>query len=186
MAFLAHEQSAMLKHQPRQGVITMYERIVVPLDGSDIAEQALAPAEDMARRLGVPLHLLRVADVSGSDYTYVYGYMVDAHQMAERMDLDRKLASEYLDEITRSLQERGFAASSELRIGDTVKELVAAMAPGDLYVMASHGRSGIARWYLGSVAETIVRTATVPVMLIRAETSHSTKSSRAFHQPARA
>lgn len=151
----------------------MYTRIVVPLDGSDVAEQALAPAEGLATQLGVPLHLLRVVDFPSSDYTYVYGYMTETSLMAERLRSERRLAEEYLAETARTIADRGPEVTTELRNGPAVRELMAAMQAGDMFVMASHGRSGLARWYLGSVAEQVIRSATVPVLLIRAESSRS-------------
>jgi nucleotide-binding universal stress UspA family protein len=162
----------------------MFSRIVVPLDGSDVAEQALGPAEELAGKLGVPVHLVRVADVVGSDYTYAYGYMLDGHLMAERLDNVRELAAEYLIEVAKPMIQLGLAVTTELRNGSATAELESAMQPGDLFVMASHGRSGLARWYLGSVAEQLIRTATVPVMLIRAHSGQSRLSRASASHPA--
>ena len=56
--------------------------------------------------------------------------------------------------------------SVELRRGAVSRELLDAAEPGDLYVMTSHGRSGPARWFLGSVAEDVIRRSAVPVLLV--------------------
>src|SRR3712207_8305098 len=61
--------------------------------------------------------------------------------------------SEYLDGIEHDLTERGLQVTAELRRGAVSRELLDAAEPGDLYVMSSHGRSGPARWFLGSRSE---------------------------------
>ncbi len=149
----------------------MYKRIVVPLDGSDLAEQAIDTAEGMARITGATIHLIRVVEFPASSFTYVYGAMMESEAMTEQLDDERVQARAYLGEVARSLEERGIVATTEVRHGVAIQELVDAMRPGDLYVLASHGRSGMARWFLGSVAEEITRRATVPVLLVRTRTA---------------
>lgn len=145
----------------------MFERIVVALDGSEASEQALAPAEELARRLSAPLHVVRVADV-----TYLRFGVNDAalHYAALGGDLaeEETAARGYLDGIVARLAERGASATAEVRRGLAGRELVAATRPGDLLVMASHGRSGPARLLLGSVAEEVTRRSEAPVLLVRA------------------
>lgn len=148
----------------------MYKRIVVPLDGSDLAEQALVTAEDLARTTGAPMHLVRVVDFPSSSFNYVYGAMIESQAIAMQLEDERALAESYLHEVSRSIEGRGIQVTTEVRHGVAIQELVDAMKPGDLYVVASHGRSGVARWFLGSVAEEIMRRATVPVLLVRART----------------
>jgi nucleotide-binding universal stress UspA family protein len=145
----------------------MYKRIVVPLDGSDLAEQAIDTAEGLARIVGATIHLIRVVDFPASSFTYVYGAMLESEAMTEQLDDERARARAYLAEVARTLEERGIVATTEVRHGVAIQELVDAMQQGDLYVLASHGRSGMARWFLGSVAEEITRRATVPVLLVR-------------------
>lgn len=146
----------------------MYTRIVVPLDGSDIAEQALQTAEDFARMTGATMHLVRVVDFPSTSYTYVYGAMIESEAIAVQLDDALKLAGEYLSEVAKGLRDEGFTVTTEVRHGIAIQELLGAMRPGDLFVIASHGRSGVARWFLGSVAEELTRRATVPVLLVRA------------------
>ena len=147
----------------------MYERIVVPLDGSEVAAVALAPAVELARRLGAPLHLVRVADVT----RFQFGLNEAALEYAalgQEMGDEEAEAARYLAETAARLGEDGPAPTTEVRRGFAARELVEVARPGDLLVMASHGRSGPKRWLLGSVAEEVVRHATVPVLLIRAGT----------------
>jgi nucleotide-binding universal stress UspA family protein len=149
----------------------MYTRIVVPLDGSDLAEQALATAEDLARTTGGSMHLIRVVDFPSSSFTYVYGSMIESQAIAMQLEDERALADSYLQEVARSIESRGIHVTTETRHGVAIQELIDAMQPGDLFVVASHGRSGVARWFLGSVAEEIMRRATVPVLLVRAQSA---------------
>lgn len=156
----------------------MYERIVVPLDGSDLAEQAVGTAEELARSLGTPMHLVRVVDYPSTGLTYVYGGMIESEALATQIEDEREMAETYLGDVARSLQQRGIEVTTEVRHGAPVQELCDAMDFGDLVVIASHGRSGVARWFLGSVAEEVVRRSSVPVLLVRAP------SKRASHRPA--
>lgn len=146
----------------------MYKRIVVPLDGSDLAEQAIATAEGLATTTGATVHLVRVVDFPSSSFAYVYGGMIESQAIAVQLEDERQLAEGYLQEVGQSIVEHGLAVTCEVRHGVAIQELVDAMQPGDLFVIASHGRSGVARWFLGSVAEEIMRRATVPVLLVRA------------------
>ena len=145
----------------------MYQRLVVPLDGSDMAERALIEAETMAALTQAPLHLVRVIDFTAADAAAAYGVLADPSTISTLLADEVESARQYLDAVARRTAERGLRASHELRRGRVATELLAASKPGDLYVMASHGRSGIARWFMGSVAEEVVRRASVPVLLVK-------------------
>lgn len=145
----------------------MFDRIFVPLDGSDVAEQALEAAANLAQRLDVPLHLMRVTDMPHADITAMYGYMADSSVMAEKMKSEVVLAREYLAENVRSLEEQGLKATAQVEVGMPAAAIVDSVRDGDCIVMASHGRSGLARWYIGSVAEQVMRQSPVPVMVVR-------------------
>jgi nucleotide-binding universal stress UspA family protein len=153
----------------------MYSRIVVPLDGSDVAEYALPAAIEMARTLAASMHLVRVVDAPENNLAFGVESTIGGPSVALQQETERKLATEYLAETAVEVGREGFAVTTAILDGQAPSELVAAMQPGDLYVMSSHGRSGIARWYLGSVAEQVVRQASVPVMILRGETTHSVR-----------
>jgi nucleotide-binding universal stress UspA family protein len=148
----------------------MYERIVVPLDGSDLAERAMATAEGLSRALGAPLHLVRVVDYFSTTFNHIYGGMVESEAIAMQVEHERTMAQAYLEDVAGSLQHRGLEVTTEVRHGVPVQELCDSVQQGDVLVIASHGRSGVARWFLGSVAEEMTRRATVPVLLVRAGT----------------
>lgn len=145
----------------------MFDRVVVSLDGSETAELALPAAAELSKRLGVPLHLIRVADlawlsIGANDAALEYAALGDT------VDAEEQAARDYLAEIQQRLAGDGVTVTTEVRTGFAARELIAAVKADDLLVMASHGRSGPARWLLGSVAEDVTRRSVAPVLLIRA------------------
>ena len=129
----------------------MYQRILVPLDGSELAEVALPYAEELAERLGGEMTLLHVCD------------------SAE--DPNRHTHEVYIEKMAESMGERGLKAKPALLFGHVAEQRVdyADTEAIGLIIMATHGRSGIRRWVLGDVAAKVVRASSRPVALIRAE-----------------
>jgi len=146
----------------------MYTRIVVPLDGSVLAEVALPHAEELSRMTGAPLHLVRIVDVvTGRPYgSYL---AVEAAGFAEALEVEELEGADYLAALKLRLEQAGFTLTTELRRGPASHEITQVAKPGDVIIMATHGRGGLRRWLLGSVAEEVVRHAPVPVLLIRAD-----------------
>jgi nucleotide-binding universal stress UspA family protein len=141
------------------------DRIVVPLDGSSAAERAVAPAEVIARRLGVPMLLVRVFDIDLARATVMAGAdaaIADAHSQAAI----REQAAAALEADAAALRERGVAARAVVRVGNTVGELLDIITPSDLIVMTTRGHGGISRWLLGSVTDKLMREAPAPVLLV--------------------
>ena len=145
----------------------MYQRIVVPLDGSRQAEHALADAEQLARLCGAPLHLIRVVDSSGMGAAGAVAPYIDALSYQVLIEDEQIAARTYLEKVEQVVTGRGHDLTIELRQGPAAGEILAATRPGDLVVMATHGRGGVERWFMGSVAESVVRRAETPVLLIR-------------------
>jgi nucleotide-binding universal stress UspA family protein len=85
------------------------------------------------------------------------------------MEEERRQAEAYLAAIAARLAADGLTVTTEVRPGFAAREIVAALQPGDLLVIASHGRSGLGRLFLGSVAEKVTREAREPVLLVRAD-----------------
>ena len=146
----------------------MYRRIVVPLDGSELAEKALPEAEQMARLTEAPLRLVRVIDLVQLPWYGNFAAAMDYVAVQAAITDEENAAATYLREVAARLTGDGITVETEARRGPVPREIVAAAQPGDLIVMASHGRSGVTRWLLGSVAEEVLRHATVPVLLVRA------------------
>ena len=144
----------------------MFQRIVVALDGSTLAEQALDEARELSRLTGAPLHLLRVADVTRLRFGANEAALAYA-ALGEEIGQEAAESRAYLDELAGRLGQDGAAVTVEVRTGFAATELIEATKPGDVLVLASHGRGGVARWLLGSVAEEVTRHARVPVLLVR-------------------
>ncbi len=144
----------------------MFERIVVGLDGSRVSETALQSGAELARRLGAPLHLVRVADLA----VVPWGANQAAAAYAElsgEMVREKDEATRYLETVAQPLREEGLAVTSEVRSGFAARQLAAAAGPEDLLIVASHGRHGLQRLMLGSVAEEVVKRSPAPVLVAR-------------------
>lgn len=149
--------------------MSMYSRIVVPLDGSELAERALTTAEEFARLLKAPLHLIRVIDITRLEGRGLSGLAIEYVGPGLLVEAEEATARAYLDAMVTRLESQGLTATSDVRYGFASHEIVAIAAVGDVIVMATHGRSGVKRWFLGSVAEDVIRQAPVPVLLIRVQ-----------------
>jgi nucleotide-binding universal stress UspA family protein len=144
----------------------MFQRIVVGLDGSEVSETALRTGAELARRLDAPLHLVRVADIS----VVPWGANQAAAAYAELSDettQEKDEAERYLETVAQPLGEQGFPVTTEVRSGFAAQELADAAGPGDLLVVASHGRHGLERLVLGSVAEEVAKRARASVLIAR-------------------
>jgi nucleotide-binding universal stress UspA family protein len=151
----------------------MYQKILVPLDGSDLAECVLPHVEAIAAGCKVSqVVLVRVVDpirLPGS--VPARGDFGFTEKDRRQLEKHRKEAAEaYLKKIVDSLDVKGSNPSHAALEGKVAESLVdyAKNNNVDLIVIASHGRSGVSRWVLGSVADRMVRSSCVPVLMIRA------------------
>ncbi|HLF04112.1 MAG TPA: universal stress protein [Dehalococcoidia bacterium] len=137
-------------------------RFLVPVDGSDLSEHALPHAEQLARSAGAEVTLLYVEAPPeiGADHG------PSATAQAQK----RKDVLTYLGTLLPVLAQAGIPAKRQIRTGYPAEEIVREVEHGDmdLVIMSSHGRAGIARATLGSVADRVLRTSPVPVMLVPA------------------
>jgi nucleotide-binding universal stress UspA family protein len=141
--------------------MALYSRLLVPLDGSELAERALPHATTLARQFGSTLHILRVVPPLPA---LAHGHIL--------VDVEQALAAEaqsYLESVQARLSAEGCPAEIAYRIGSPADEIIAYAAENDirLIVMHTHGRSGISRWVYGSVAHRILQGAECPVLLVR-------------------
>jgi nucleotide-binding universal stress UspA family protein len=145
----------------------MYSRILLTLDGSTMAEQALEPAVEFADRLKSELFLLRV--VSPLAKSYRAGAADVAKVEAAETALIAE-ADEYLNNIATEIRENGMAVEFATRFGNPAKAIVEFVDQNeiDLVVMCTRGQTGPARWLLGSVVDHVVRTASIPVVVVPA------------------
>jgi nucleotide-binding universal stress UspA family protein len=142
--------------------------ILVPLDGSPLAEAALAPAVAVAGLFDAELLLVQVVPPlsAGSllPVTFAAGYDT------EILGLQRKGAQDYLQGMGEKLQKRGARAKTSVVVGQNVGEALIKLAHPeriDLIAIATHGRSGVRRLVLGSVADKLIRAAGPPVLVVR-------------------
>lgn len=145
----------------------MYDRIVVPLDGSEFANISLTHAKTLARRLDVPIHLVRAIDPTVINRVGATSIGFDYSAVDELITEEEQAATTFIDKQVETLEADGFSVTGVVLRGYAAAAVNSTTQEGDLIVMASHGRSGVRRWFLGSVAEEIVRQSTVPVLLIR-------------------
>ena len=168
----------------------MYERILVPLDGSKLAETVLPYVEDLAQRCDTKeVVLVSVTErVKGMRAVPEYGYPgtpkvetpISGPAETERevpvgVGKMQRQAERYLNRIGKKLRTKGIKVSTEVLLGDPAEEIViyAELRPIDLIAMSSHGRSGISRWAHGSVADRVFRSVNVPVLMVRAPGSRT-------------
>ncbi len=144
-----------------------YERILIPLDGSEEAEIALEHAIPLAHLLGASCHLVRVCSpmpvIAGP------GPMVIPPLAPETVfNDDKKLVEEYLAEVQDRVNYAGVACTKNVRHGPKVEAILDEVDnhDADLVVLTSHGRSGIPRLFLGCTAEELSRDCRCPVMII--------------------
>jgi nucleotide-binding universal stress UspA family protein len=140
------------------------DRILVPLDGSMLAEAALWAAVDLGGKNGATLSLVRAAQA----YTLPGADAVEAEVRAVRE------AEEYLAAVRRRLEDKGVnRVETHVWYGPAAAAIVeaASFQKADMIVMCTHGRSGLGRLVLGSVAESVLRGTTIPILIVRADTA---------------
>lgn len=149
----------------------MFRHILVPLDGSEHAEKALTAARELASRFHSEVTLLRVVIPVDALLSRQRGYAAAyveftalAHELSEA-------AKVYLQDLQSSLARQGFDVDvkvvEDAQVAEAILRVVQKL-DADAIVMSTHGRGGVRRWVLGSVADRVLRQATVPVVLIRA------------------
>ena len=153
----------------------MFERIVVPLDGSRLSAQAIPYATEVGKRFGAEIILVRV--ISPDDLALVpevqaadNSNSTDKIQREETDDADNAAyAKRYLTNWSQSLKSQGVKASYEVLVGNPAKAimLLAKNQQASLIVMMSHGKGAFRRAITGSVADEILRHSSIPVLIIR-------------------
>jgi nucleotide-binding universal stress UspA family protein len=145
----------------------MYKRILVPLDGSHRAEAIIAHVEELARVLGAEVIFVQVLEPTAA---LVTPYDMVPYFDAEEAERRRQDADLYLRGILGRFRDRGIHAREVVVQGPVVRSIldVAEREDADLIAMASHGRSGLARVFYGSVAAGVLQQADRPLLIIRA------------------
>jgi nucleotide-binding universal stress UspA family protein len=149
----------------------MYERILVALDGTEIAERVLPHAEALAKAFGSTLILLRVTTPPEKLVAELSGGMDVAPTIVdptEILDEERAEIADYLDGVAGRLRDAGLKVQTDEQPGSVADEIVqrATDLKADLIAMTSHARSGLGRWIFGNVGEAVLRHVTIPLLLI--------------------
>jgi nucleotide-binding universal stress UspA family protein len=154
----------------------MYQRILVPIDGSPTSNAGLAEAVRLAKMSGAQLRLLHVVDELG----FVLAAEGSGSVAADMLTMSRDAGKQILEQGKRAVEQAGLGADTVMFDGLSTRlcECVAEQArqwPADLVVIGTHGRRGVKRLLLGSDAEQILRTSVVPVLSVRAGETQPTR-----------
>ncbi len=143
----------------------MFKKILVPLDGSHLAEQAIPPAMTIAQATNAELVLMRV--VVPLEVVAPFVEIQPAYDTA--LNRQEAEARSYLESLREQWQTTDFTIRVETRLGMVAETIVdCAQEHGvDLIVICSHGRTGLSRWVYGSVAEKVVRGAHCDTLIVR-------------------
>ena len=148
---------------------TPFNRLLVPTDFSELSSVALEYGQALAERFGASLHVLHVIEdpfILGATSSEIYVPDVPALRAALVTEAEAQLASMLPDWMRNAV-----CVMTEVRVGHAAPIIreVAETRPCDLIVMGTHGRTGVAHIFLGSVSEKVVRTAPCPVLTIRGD-----------------
>ena len=144
----------------------MYKKILVPLDGSELAKTALDQAEKLAKIFDAEIVLFQVVP-----FMPIYG----SPELVTPLIVDEKqkeAAEKYLANLAEELRKKGLKVAAMVRTGQQVAVEIIDFAKEtgvDLIIMCTHGRSGISRWVLGSIAHRVLTRAETPILLVRSK-----------------
>jgi nucleotide-binding universal stress UspA family protein len=152
--------------------VVALQTLIVPLDGSPLAESALPYAVELARTLDLAVVLVRAFSLPMS------GYLAEEQAETGHAGGDRmgKEAQAYLDEKTEQLRAQGVKKIATAAVDGPAADTIINLArekPNSLVVMCTHGRSGVRKWMLGSVTERIAHHSHAPLLIIQAASDHA-------------
>ncbi|WP_101297128.1 universal stress protein [Halegenticoccus soli] len=149
----------------------MYQKILLPTDGSEHTEKALEHALDIAAEYGAELHALYVVNTSALPSP-------DVDFRDEFVTTGESIGRKAVDAVASRAEKEGIETVTELAQGAPSKEILEYVRDNDidLIVMGTHGRAGLRHVLLGSVAERVVRHTEVPVMLVRMQQGGAERS----------
>ncbi len=159
----------------------MYARILVPLDGSSLSEQVLPYVRQLGLRLSIPVTLITVVEPSPP------GIGLHLRPQPQEQESVRRRADQavsYLDSLTDGLGADGLTVSTTIPSGSPAEEIIreADREPDTLIAMSGHGRSGVARWWLGSVADRVLHLTDAPLIIIRSRRGEGAPHPEGFNR----
>ena len=152
----------------------MYEKIVVPLDGSKVGEAALPYVEDIVSKLSpkVKTEVVLLQVISREHVHTVGGYAPVTTPYGEKqLEETEKKAMDYLNQTGEALRTKGVTVTAKVTVGDASEQSVkvAEEIDANLIAMSTHGRSGLSRWAFGSVTDNVLRReGKIPIAMVRA------------------
>jgi nucleotide-binding universal stress UspA family protein len=151
----------------RKGLI---KRILVPLDGSKVAEQIVLHAEGLAKVMAAELILFQAYESLGRTMSGEGFRVMPEKEVNEENKRREEEAKAYLEAIAKPFRERGLAVSEAVASGDPAEKILdyAESSAVDIITMSTHGRSGIKRWVFGSVTDKVLHAGDMPVLVVRA------------------
>ena len=149
----------------------MYERMLVPLDGSKVAESVLPYVEDLVSKLapGLKVEATLFQVISPTHYVAAGEAGASVRYTEIEMEQIKKHAMAYLDKVGGGLRGKGAIVKCKMGVGNAAEEIIKAANEinADLVAMSTHGRSGLSRWAFGSVTDRVLRGGNRPVLMVR-------------------
>lgn len=147
----------------------MYQHILIPLDGSEVAECVLPHL----KAIGEGCNAKKVTLVRVVEPLHMYGGVETSIRPEERRRIDdeaKKIAGAYLEHVAERLKQDGLGANYEVLYGKVIDEIASFVKENgvDLVILSTHGKSGVSRMVWGSMADRILRSIHVPILMIRA------------------
>lgn len=149
----------------------MYNKVLVPLDGSELAESVLPHVDSIAKGCGAAevVFLRVVAPFRALTTGNFEGYVFPEDEVNRINASTERKAKQYLDEVAKRFKAGGVKVTPVVVVGEAGASIAdyATKNGVALIVIATHGRSGVSRWVWGSVADKVLRSACVPVLMVR-------------------
>lgn len=145
-------------------------RVLIALDGSALAEQALRPGLEVARRLGAHVTLMQVATAVPVPHDVIFELELAEGGIGDLLAADTiENAKTYLAAVAKRVARYGVPVETHVDIGSAAERIIGYSAYNeiDLVVMATHGRSGLRRWAYGSVTEKVLRSGQCALLVVR-------------------
>jgi len=158
----------------------MYEKIVVPLDGSKVGEAALTYVDDIVSKMlpQVEVEIILLQVLAPFAPTFVRGAEVPTVVHAEEMmEKSKAEAIDYLNKVAESLRSKGVTVTPKVAIGNAAEQIVKISEEinANMIAMSTHGRSGLSRWAFGSITDKVLRMeGKIPITIVRTPKSKGT------------
>ncbi len=152
----------------------MYERILVPLDGSDVAETIIPDVEDLVLKMAL---VTRVEVILFQVISKINYNVLTEDERAQRpytnneMEQLSQKAQKYLETVAAPMREKNIDVTTKVSAGHAAEEIlnITDKVDADLIAMSTHGRSGLSLWALGSITDKVLHESKIPVLTIRAK-----------------